>query len=534
VTGLLAFLAERRAELLALTGQHVVLVLVSTAIAVAVGLPLGLAMTRRDRLARVLLALAGLAQTIPSLAIFGFLIPLPFVGGIGARTAVVALVLYALLPILRNTYTGIRQVDPAVLEAATGMGMTAGERLRLVELPLALPVILAGVRTAAVVSVGTATIAAAVGAGGLGTYVFRGLTTLDTRLILAGAIPAALLALLVDGLLATVEKSPRPGRAAIVLAVGAAAVTGALLAGSTGPAAGSVVVGSKNFTEQVLLGELLAAHLESRGFTVDRRLNLGGNLCHQAVQAGRMDVYVEYTGTALKDILKRPTAHDPAAVLREVRDAYRTLGLVVGAPLGFNNTFALVMRRVDAATRGIARLSDLARHAAVLRVGLYGEFLEREDGMPGLELAYGFRFGLRPREMDLGLLYQALVEKQVDLVVGSATDGLIGALDLVVLEDDRRYFPPYDAVTVANAGSLVAHPGLEGALDALAGRLDEATMRRMNHAVDGLHRAPAEVAREFLSTSSVGRDRAGGRRRGAVHASAFPSPYGGRDRVGGR
>ncbi len=478
MTGLLAFLAERRAELLALTGQHVVLVLVSTAIAVAVGLPTGLAMTRRDRLARVLLALAGLAQTIPSLAIFGFLIPLPFVGGIGARTAVVALVLYALLPILRNTYTGIRQVDPAVLEAATGMGMTAGERLRLVELPLALPVILAGVRTAAVVSVGTATIAAAVGAGGLGTYVFRGLTTLDTRLILAGAIPAALLALLVDGLLAAVEKSPRPGRAAIVL-----------------------VVGSKNFTEQVLLGEVLAAHLESRGFTVDRRLNLGGNLCHQAVQAGRMDVYVEYTGTALKDILKRPMAHDPAAVLREVREAYRALGLVVGAPLGFNNTFALVMRRDDAATRGIARLSDLARHAAVLRVGLYGEFLEREDGMPGLELAYGFRFGLRAREMDLGLLYQALIEKQVDLVVGSATDGLIGALDLVVLEDDRRYFPPYDAVTVANAGSLVAHPGLQGALDALAGRLDEATMRRMNHAVDGLHRAPADVAREFLKES---------------------------------
>jgi osmoprotectant transport system permease protein len=507
VSGLLAFLAERRAELVALTGQHVVLVLVSTAIAVAGGLPVGLAMTRREGLARVLLALAGLAQTIPSLAIFGFLIPLPFVGGIGARTAVVALVLYALLPILRNTYAGIRQVDPAVLEAATGMGMTAGERLRLVELPLALPVILAGVRTAAVVSVGTATIAAAVGAGGLGTYVFRGLTTLDTRLILAGAIPAALLALLVDGLLAAVEKSARPGRAAVALAVGAAAVTGALLAGAARPAAGSVVVGSKNFTEQVLLGELLAAHLESRGFTVDRRLNLGGNLCHQAVQAGRMDVYVEYTGTALKDILKRPTLHDPGAVLREVREGYLPLGLVVGAPLGFNNSFALVMRRDDAAARGIARISDLARHAAVLRVGLYGEFFEREDGMPGLEHTYGFHFGQRPREMDLGLLYQALLEKQVDLVVGSATDGLIGALDLVVLEDDRGYFPPYDAVTVVNAGSLVAHPGLQGALDALVGRIDAATMGRMNHAVDGEHRGPAEVAREFLR-SIAGRAKA--------------------------
>ncbi|MFI5008113.1 MAG: ABC transporter permease/substrate-binding protein, partial [Solirubrobacterales bacterium] len=262
MTGFLSFLAERRAELLGLTAQHVVLVLVSTALAVLIGLPLGLAMTRSDRLARVLLAMAGLAQTIPSLALFGFLIPLPLIGGIGARTAVVALVLYALLPILRNTYTGIRQVDPAVLEAATGMGMTAGQRLRLVELPLALPVILAGVRIAAVVSVGTATIAAAIGAGGLGTYVFRGLATVDPRLILAGAIPAALLALLIDGLLAAVEKSPRPFRAAAVLATVTATTIALLLGGRARPGAPPVVVGSKNFTEQVVLGELLAAHLE--------------------------------------------------------------------------------------------------------------------------------------------------------------------------------------------------------------------------------------------------------------------------------
>ncbi|HSB62130.1 MAG TPA: ABC transporter permease/substrate-binding protein [Vicinamibacteria bacterium] len=499
MSGLAEFLAERRAELLTLTGQHVVLVLVATAAAVAIGLPLGLAMTRSPRLARVLLGLAGLAQTVPSLALFGFLLPLPLVGGIGARTAVLAMVLYALLPILRNTYTGIRQVDPAVLEAATGMGMNDGERLRIVELPLALPVILAGVRVAAVVSVGTATIAAAVGAGGLGTYVFRGLATVNPRLTLAGAVPAALLALFVDGLLAAVEKSRRPARAAVALAASAAAVTAVLLAGSARPSSRAVVVGSKNFTEQVVLGELLAAHLESRGFTVDRRLNLGGTLCHQAVVAGKMDVYVEYTGTALTDILKRPAITDPAAVLREVREGYRPLGLVVGEPLGFNNTFAFVMRRDRAAERGIARLSDLARHAATLRVGLFGEFLEREDGMPGLERAYGFRFGLRPREMDLGLLYQALTERQVDLVVGSATDGLIAALDLLVLEDDRRYFPPYDAVTVANAGSLLAHPGLEGALQALQGRIEEAAMRGMNHAVDGLHRPPARVAREFLA-----------------------------------
>jgi osmoprotectant transport system permease protein len=505
---LLAFAAERRQELLALTAEHVVLVLAATAIALAIGLPLGVAMTRSPRLARPVLAAASVAQTIPSLALFGFLIPVPLIGGVGARSAVVALALYALLPILRNTYTGIRQVDGSVVEAATGMGMTASQRLRMVELPLALPVILAGVRVATVVSVGTATIAAAIGAGGLGIYVFRGLATVDTRLILLGAIPAALLALGADALLGMLERARRPARAALLLAIGALALVLALAAsarrGARGPALEPVVVGSKNFTEQVVLGEIVAALLEDRGFAVQRRLNLGGtSLCHAAVRAGQIDLYVEYTGTALTEILKRPARSDPALVLREVVAGYREVGLQVGQPLGFNNSYALVVRPADAASRGLRRISDLAPHAARLRVGLFGEFLEREDGMPGLQRAYGFRFAQPPREMDLGLLYQALASGQVDLVVGSATDGLIAALDLVVLEDDRRYFPPYDAVLVMNAAGLARRPGLDEALRALDGRIGEPAMRRLNHAVDGEHRAPAAVAREFLREAGL-------------------------------
>ena len=502
--GLLRFLAERRSELLLLTGQHVLLVLVSAGIAVAIGVPLGIALARRPRLARPVLALANLAQTIPSLALFGFLIPVPFIGGIGVRTAIVALVLYSLLPILRNTVTGIQQVDPAVLEAATGMGMTARQRLRLVELPLALPVILAGVRVAAVVSVGTATIAAAIGAGGLGTYVFRGLATVDTRLILAGAIPAALLALTADGLLGAVQKSSHPGRAAALITVVAASAVALLLVARSPAGPRPVVVGSKNFTEQVLLGEVLGARLEALGFAVDRRLNLGGtSLCHAAVREGQIDVYVEYSGTALTDILKRPVSPDPAAVLRAVREDYARLGLRVGSPLGFNNSYALVMRRTDAEARGLRRISDLRPYAATLRVGLFGEFLERADGMPGLLRAYGLRFGVPPREMDLGLLYQALADGKVDLVVGSATDGLIAAMDLVVLEDDRHYFPPYDAVPVMNEASLRRHPGLLEAVESLGGRIDEKAMRRMNYAVDGEHRRPADVAREFLAGAGL-------------------------------
>ena len=196
----------RREEIFALTGEHVLLVVLSTLLAVVIGVPVGIALTRRPRLARPILGFANVVQTIPSLALFGFLIPLPLIGGIGARTAIAALVVYALLPILRNTYTGILSVDPAVVESATGLGMTPGQRLRQVELPLALPVVLAGVRIATVISIGLATIAAAIGAGGLGVLIYRGVAIVDHRLILAGAVPAALLALAADAGLAILER----------------------------------------------------------------------------------------------------------------------------------------------------------------------------------------------------------------------------------------------------------------------------------------------------------------------------------------
>ena len=206
MSGLAGYFWERRQDILALTAQHLVLVAVSTLLAAAVGIPLGIALTRRPKLARPILGLAGVLQTIPSLALFGFLLPLPLIGGIGARTAIVALLVYAMLPILRNTYAGILSVDPAIVEAATGLGMTPRQRLWWVELPLALPVVLAGVRIATVVSIGLATIAAAIGAGGLGVLIYRGIAIVDNRQILAGAVPAALLALAADGLLGAVER----------------------------------------------------------------------------------------------------------------------------------------------------------------------------------------------------------------------------------------------------------------------------------------------------------------------------------------
>jgi osmoprotectant transport system substrate-binding protein len=262
-----------------------------------------------------------------------------------------------------------------------------------------------------------------------------------------------------------------------------------------------VVVGSKNFTEQRILGELVAQTVEAAGLRADRRLDLGGTfVCDAALRAGQIDVYVEYTGTALAAILKERPGTDRGGVLPRVRAAYAKAGLVWTAPLGFDNTFALVVRGDDAATLGVRTISDAVAHAPGWRAAFGYEFKEREDGYPGLARAYGLRFG-EIRIMDLGLLYRALVDRQVDVVAGNATDGQIESLRLVVLEDDRHYFPPYEAAPVVRAAALERHPALATALDRLGGTITAATMRRLNHAVDGEHESPAAVVREFRAAA---------------------------------
>jgi len=270
-----------------------------------------------------------------------------------------------------------------------------------------------------------------------------------------------------------------------------------------GGTAGGIVVGSKNFTEQVILGEILATLIEERaGIPVRRRLNLGGTfICHQGLIAGELDLYVEYTGTALTAILKRAPVADPAAALRIVREAYeKDIGLVWTEPFGFNNTFAMIVTRESAAREGLRKISDLARVQETFRAGFGYEFVERADGYEGLAAAYGLRFANRPREMDLGLIYRALAEGEVDVVAGNATDGVIAGLSLVALEDDRRYFPPYDAVPVIRRETLDRHPSLRPLLAKLGGAITADAMARMNLAVDGEFRDPREVARAFVAT----------------------------------
>ena len=484
---------SHRIEVAQLTLEHLVLVGLSILIAAGIGLPLGVLMTRSPRLSRPILTFANVVQTIPSLALFGFLIPLPFIGGIGARTAIVALVLYSLLPIIQNTFTGISGVDPAIREAGLGMGMTNGQLLWKVEIPLALGVIFAGIRVATVLCVGVATIAAAVGAGGLGMFIFRGVSMVDSRLILAGAIPAAALALAADFGLGTIEKRFSKILCLVLVAAGLASCS----------RADRIVVGSKNFSEQVILGEMLAQQIEREThLPVDRKLNLGGTLvCHEALTAGQIDAYVEYTGTGLTAIVKEPPVKDSGVAYQKVKDAYKArFGIEWTEPLGFNNTFAIIVRQSDAQQFNLKTISDAAPHTAKWIPGFGYEFIERQDGYPGLVKTYDLRFPSAPRVMELGLTYKAVKDHQVDFIAGNSTDGLIDALGLVVLQDDKHYFPPYDAVPLVRDAVVIKHPEVREALRALGGKISEEQMRRMNYAVDGEHKDVKQVVKEFLET----------------------------------
>ncbi|MDT7604303.1 MAG: osmoprotectant transport system substrate-binding protein opuBD [Acidobacteriota bacterium] len=516
------FLQTHWRELLSLTAQHLWLVLVSISVAVLIGIPVGILLTRHARWKRPVLGVAGILQTVPSLALFGFLIPLPLVGGIGARTAIFALVVYALLPVIRNTVTGIEGVDANVREAAVAMGMTSRQILWQVELPLATTVILAGVRVAAVISVGVATIAAAIGAGGLGTYIFRGLRMNDNRLVLAGAIPAAAMALAADWLIGLLETRLSPQartrataetkRRTTVRRVAVASLIVVLIAagyavwrsGAKSPTMNSsgaqarVSVGSKDFTESVILAEMLAQALEARGLAVERRFELGGNLCHDALVAGQIDVYPEYTGTSFTAILKHQPITDPRAVYEQVKREYtERFAVETSPPLGFSNDFAILVRGRDARELKLRTISDAAVHAPRWRAGFGQDFMSRPDGYEGFARAYDLRFASRPREMDLSLTYRALAAGEVDIIAGNSTDGLISALDLVQLTDDRHYFPPYEAVFLARRDALARATALNEVLQKLGGAISTEEMRRLNYEVDGGKRAPAEVVREW-------------------------------------
>jgi osmoprotectant transport system substrate-binding protein len=268
----------------------------------------------------------------------------------------------------------------------------------------------------------------------------------------------------------------------------------------------TIVIGSKNFSEQALLAEIIAQHLEARLHRpVIRRFYLAGSyICQQALLSGRIDTYVEYTGTALTAILHDPIQSDPSAVFSRVKNEYKQrFGLEVMPSLGFNNTFAIVVRGEDARRLHLKTIDDARPYTPQWRAGFGYEFMERPDGYAGLAKVYGLEFSSAPRILDLGLLYRALLDKQVDLVAGNSTDGLLAARDLVILDDDKHYFPPYEAVPIVRQDTLARFPEMRSAIEELGGKISDAEMRKMNYAVDGEHRDIAEVARDFLHSKAL-------------------------------
>lgn len=510
-------LLEQWPELLDKALQHLLLTGISTGIAILVGIPVALIILQHARLRSLIMAFISILQTIPSLALLAFLLPL---FGIGAVPALVALTLYALLPIVRNTLTGLQNVPESVLEACAALGYTRRQQLLQVELPLALPFVIAGIRTAAVISVGIATLAAFIGAGGLGDFIVRGLATNNTQLILFGAVPAALLALFLDFIIQRIERHislkrntssrTRGSLTPIHLAVLSVAVvlTGLILAARLQPSFdrdNTVIVASKNFTEQIILGEMIAQLLEAHtDLKVVRKLNLGSvTLCHQALLNGDIDIYPEYTGTAFRVILERqdnlPAEATYTAVLNAYSEDYQLKWLT---PFGFNNTYAVAVRRSIAEDYALDAISDLNSIDSTTTIGFASEFYERSDGYPSFIRHYNLAFA-DTAEMDLSLLFQALADERVDIAVGNSTDGRIAALNLHVLADDKHYFPPYYAAPVIRQDILDRHPVIATALQLLANQISANTMQQMNYAVshDGL--SAATVATAFLSDNQL-------------------------------
>lgn len=500
----LTLLASSRAFFLKLLLEHLGISALSILIASVLGVALGVAISEYGKSAGPVLGAVNFIYTIPSISLLGFLIPL---SGIGNTTAVIALTVYALLPMVRGTYTGIRTIDPLLLEAATGMGSTRAQVLLRIKLPLALPVILSGLRGMATMTIALAGIASFIGAGGLGVAIYRGITTNNAAMTVAGSLLIALLAIAVDLLLGAVEKlsqrrSGRP-RKKRVWAAGLAALlcVGIALGALVRPAGGSVVrIATKPMTEQYILGAMLSELIEARTeLTVELTQGVGGGTSNiePAIESGAFDLYPEYTGTGWNMVLGRDSLYTEAQ-FDEMRKEYeQTRGLTWLGLYGFNNTYGLAVRRDIAARYGLETYSDLAAVADTLVFGAEYDFFERQDGFDALCAVYGLRFK-DTADMDIGLKYQAIKQGKIDAMVVFTTDGQLSVSDIKVLRDDKAFYPSYLCGNVVRMDTLDAHPALREILLLLDGALSDEAMAAMNYQVEGEGREPEAVAHEFL------------------------------------
>ena len=510
-------------QVLSLTKDHILLTTIAVGLAVLIGVPLGILISYFRKVSKAVVGLANLIQAIPSMALLGLAIPLL---GIGSLPAVVIVILYSLLPIVKNTYTGITSIDKETLESAKAIGLTKLQILVKVRIPLALPIIMAGVRISSVTAVGLMTMAALIGADGLGFLIFSGISTTNNGQILAGAIPAAILALVVDYIFGLIEKLVTPisiqstanntkdkiirdrKKQKIILAL----VTTLLLfmftsswIGRLNKAEKNITIGGKDFTEQFIVVHLMSDMIEDRtDINVIRKDNLGGTqVLFNAVKSGDIDLYLDYTGTIYGDTLGYPPNSDMEEVYQiSKNDLKKQFDLDVLRQFNFNNTYILAVRPDTAQEYNLSTVSDLAQVAGGLTIGSSLEFLNREDGIIGLSKHYDFDFGDQVG-IDGANKYIAIDNGETDVTDAFSTDGLLQKFGLVQLEDDKNFFPPYFAVPILKSGLLDEYPEIEEILNELGQVLTNEVMVELNYQIDELQRQPRQVANEFLKENGL-------------------------------
>ena len=500
---LLATFQERFGDWVTALGQHLQLSLLTLLLAIFLAVPLAIYLSTRKRASNWVLQLAGIFQTIPSMALLGLFIPIM---GIGTLPALTALVIYAIFPILQNTITGLQGIDPSLEEAGVAFGMTKWERLKKFEIPLAMPVIMSGIRTAAVMIIGTATLAALIGAGGLGSFILLGIDRNNASLILIGALSSAFLAIAFNLLLKWMENAKLrtifAAFAVLVIGLGAS-YTPSLL---PKPKKENLVIAGKLGPEPEILANMYKILIEENtDMTVTVKPNFGKTtFLYEALKKGDIAIYPEFTGTVTESLLKQAPQvdHDPEAVYQAARDGIKKQdNLALLKPMAYQNTYAVAVPKKIAQEYGLKTISDLRKVEGQLKAGFTLEFNDREDGNKGLQKVYGLH--LQVSTMEPALRYQAIQSGDIQITDAYSTDAELARYDLVVLQDDKQLFPPYQGAPLMKESLLKKHPELEGILNQLAGKITAEQMSQMNYQVGVEGKSANQVARDFLIQEGI-------------------------------
>lgn len=496
MSNFLETLISRKGDLLTALLQHMQISLLSLMIAIVIAVPLAIILTNHKRTAEWALQITGILQTIPSLALLGLLIPLI---GIGSAPAIVALVVYALFPILQSSYTGFIEIDASLEEAAEAFGLSKVQKLIKLEFPLALPMIIAGIRTATVMIIGTATLAALIGAGGLGTFILLGIDRNNVSLILIGAISSALLAVIFNVGIRYLEKASGK-KVTIVFTSLLILLIGSFTMSAFNQQKELTIAGKLGSEPDILIHMYKELIEDKTDITVDLKENFGKTtFLYNALNSGEIDIYPEFSGTILETFIKNKvkSSHNPQEVYELAKKEIKKQDdLAFLEPMAYQNTYAVAVKREFAEANDLKTISDLKKVQNQLTGGFTLEFIDREDGLKGLESLYGLKLSVK--SMEPALRYQALESGAVNVIDGYSTDSEIKQYDLVILEDDKELFPPYQGAPLLKTATLKKFPEIEGILNQLAGKITEKEMSTMNYEVNVEGKDPKTVAHEFL------------------------------------